>query len=227
MTDYRCFIGLDPAKTNDYCAVAVRFTPTTPNEFGEYIPLFKDVYQVQDESYVTIINDLQKGILSKYGHFTTMHVDYTTEKAVADFLIAKYGKDRVIKRVFTTGEAGSKMQLMKIGRITYANPRHTWPRVNDIKDPTKKELVTSLLKQIVSEGFEMGSNNNITFDHTGAHNDLLHADLLALEASQQWVLKQQMVGGDHVGGPPLGQPDIYGTSKTPAQHDVERILRGY
>ena len=90
-----------------------------------------------------------------------MHVDYTTEKAVADFLIAKYGKDRVIKRVFTTGEAGSKMQLMKIGRITYANPRHTWPRVNDIKDPTKKELVTSLLKQIVSEGFEMGSNNNI------------------------------------------------------------------
>lgn len=222
---YWCCIGADPAKEQDLYAGSMRILPKQPN-YGAYrIPILGDLFRLNGMNYTMLVEEFESGMLRKYAQFASLDMDYTNEKHLVDTLITKYGEDRVFKTVFTRGEGGTKLNLMKIARDFYKSPGHKWPDPEQIKDSRRKELVSDLMQQVVREDFSIGAGGAISFKHTGKHNDLLHADSLALQGCQR-IINSMATHGElgHVGGTSSGRMKIVAhENKRP---DVEAVLRG-
>jgi len=197
--DYELFIGMDPAIVGDYFGIAIHALPTAIPEDGPWMPLLIKLMQLQKKSYKSTWEELTEGLLSKYVNFRAINIDYTNEKTLADFLEYKYGETRVKKTPFTKGEAGTKMQMAKSSK-TFLDNGYAFPDHNKIENPLEKNNIRTLKQQIINEQILLNPDGSIKFEHKGKHNDLLHAWMLSLDVTMEYMINK-LGGGLTVIGP--------------------------
>jgi len=187
--DYEIFIGMDPAIIGDYFGVAVQALPTHIPEEKPWMPLLSKLIKLQKGDYSSTWKQLTEGVLSKYRNFRVINIDYTNEKTLADFLEDKYGEDRVKKTPFTKGEAGTKMQMAKTSK-TFLDNGYNFPDHNKIANPLERDNIRTLKQQIVNEQILLNPDGSIKFEHKGKHNDLLHAWMLSLAVTEEYMISK-------------------------------------
>ena len=197
--DYVLFIGMDPAIVGDYFGIAVHALPADIPEDKPWMPLLIKLIKLQKGDYKSTWEQLTEGILSKYLDFRAINIDYTNEKTLADFLEDKYGEDRVKKTPFTKGEAGTKMQMAKSSK-TFLDNGYNFPDHNKILNPMERDNIRTLKQQIVNEQILLNPDGSIKFEHKGKHNDLLHAWMLSLTVTEEYMINK-LGGGMPVMGP--------------------------
>lgn len=199
--DYELFIGMDPAIVGDYFGICVHALPRViPNDKKTWMPLLIKLIKLQKGSYNSTWEELTNGILSKYSSFRALNIDYTNEKTLSDFLEEKYGDDRVKKTPFTKGESGTKMQMAKSSK-TFLDNGYNFPNHNKIDDPIERDNIRTLKQQIINEQILLNSDGSIKFEHKGKHNDLLHAWMLSLDITYQYMTSKLGRSIIHRGGP--------------------------
>ncbi len=187
--NYELFIGMDPAIVGDYFGIAIHALPTAIPEDKPWMPLLIKLMQLQKKSYKSTWEELTEGLLAKYVNFRAINIDYTNEKTLADFLEYKYGDDKVKKTPFTKGEAGTKMQMAKSSK-TFLDNGYTFPDHNKITNPILKANVRTLKQQIINEQILLNPDGSIKFEHKGKHNDLLHAWMLSLDVTMEYMINK-------------------------------------
>lgn len=197
--DYELFIGMDPAIIGDYFGIAVHALPMEIPEDKPWIPLLIKLIKLQKGDYKSTWDQLTEGVLSKYSNFRAINIDYTNEKTLADFLEEKYGEDRVKKTPFTKGEAGTKMQMAKTSK-TFLDNGYNFPDHNKIANPVERDNIRTLKQQIINEQVLLNPDGSIKFEHKGKHNDLLHAWMLSLSITEEYMI-HKLGGGMPFMGP--------------------------
>ena len=199
--DYELFIGMDPAIVGDYFGIAVHVLPRKiPEDTTQWMPLLVKLMKLQKGNYSSTWEQLTEGILSKYQTFRALNIDYTNEKTLADFLEEKYGDDRIKKTPFTKGEAGTKMQMAKSSKAFLDNG-YNFPDHNKIENPVERDNIRTLKQQIINEQILLNPDGSIKFEHKGKHNDLLHAWMLSLDVTMEYMINKLGSGGEIVMGP--------------------------
>ena len=198
--DYELFIGMDPAIIGDYFGIAVHALPMEIPEDKPWMPLLIKLIKLQKGDYKSTWENLTQGILSKYLNFRAINIDYTNEKTLADFLQDKYGEDRVKKTPFTKGEAGTKMQMAKTSK-SFLDDGYNFPDHNKILNPVERDNIRTLKQQIINEQILLNPDGSIKFEHKGKHNDLLHAWMLSLDITNEFMVSKLGSDGIIVGGP--------------------------
>lgn len=200
LDDYELFIGMDPAIIGDYFGISVHALPNeVPEDTTTWLPLLIYLGKLQKGNYSSTWDELTKGVLSKYQNFRAINIDYTNEKTLADRLEEAYGEDRVKKTPFTKGEAGTKMQMAKTSKMFLDNG-YTFPDHNKINNPILRDNVRTLKQQIINEQILLNPDGSIKFEHKGKHNDLLHAWMLSLDITNEFMVSK-LGGGLPVIGP--------------------------
>jgi hypothetical protein len=195
--DYELFIGMDPAIIGDYFGICVH---ALPNEISDtWLPFLLYLGKLQKGNYTSTWNELTNGILSKYQNFRALNIDYTNEKTLADRLEESYGEDRIKKTPFTKGEAGTKMQMAQTAK-TFLDNGYKFPDHNKIENPIIRDNVRTLKQQIITEQILLNPDGSIKFEHKGKHNDLLHAWMLSLDVTNEYMVSK-LGGGLSVCGP--------------------------
>jgi len=197
--DYELFIGMDPAIVGDYFGIAIHALPTAIPEDKPWMPLLIKLMQLQKKSYKSTWEELTEGLLAKYVNFRAINIDYTNEKTLADFLEYKYGDDRVKKTPFTKGESGTKMQMAKSSK-TFLDNGYAFPDHNKITNPFERNNIRTLKQQIINEQILLNPDGSIKFEHKGKHNDLLHAWMLSLDVTMEYMINK-LGGGLTIIGP--------------------------
>ena len=197
--DYELFIGMDPAIVGDYFGIAVHKLPADIPEGKPWMPLLIKLIKLQKGKYSSTWDELTKGVLSKYADFRVINIDYTNEKTLADFLEEKYGEDRVKKTPFTKGESGTKMQMAKSSK-NFLDTGYNFPDHTKIANPMERDNIRTLKQQIVNEQILLNPDGSIKFEHKGKHNDLLHAWMLSLDVTMEYMMNK-LGGGMPVMGP--------------------------
>jgi hypothetical protein len=204
--DYELFIGMDPAIVGDYFGIAVHALPRKiPKDTSTWMPLLVKLMKLQKGNYSSTWEQLTEGILSNYQTFRALNIDYTNEKTLADFLEDKYGDDRIKKTPFTKGEAGTKMQMAKNSK-TFLDNGYNFPDHNKIDNPLERDNIRTLKQQIINEQILLNPDGSIKFEHKGKHNDLLHAWMLSLDVTMEYMINKLGRGGILVMGPVRKKP---------------------
>jgi len=190
---------MDPAIVGDFFGIAVHALPAYMPEEKPWIPLLIKLIKLQKGDYKSTWDQLTEGVLSKYMDFRVINIDYTNEKTLADFLEDKYGEDRVKKTPFTKGEAGTKMQMAKSSK-TFLDNGYNFPDHNKILNPMERDNIRTLKQQIIQEQILLNPDGSIKFEHKGKHNDLLHAWMLSLAVTEEYMINK-LGGGLPVMGP--------------------------
>lgn len=198
-SDYLLFIGMDPAIIGDFFGICIHALPKVIPNDKAWMPLLIKLTTLRKGNYDTTWNELNNGILSKYKNFKALNIDYTNEKTLADFLEEKYGKDRIKKTPFTKGESGTKMQIAQSSKKLLDNG-YLFPDHNKIDDPIEKNNIRTLKQQIINEQVLINADGSIKFAHKGKHNDLLHAWMLSLDITMQYMIYRLGKTGIHIGG---------------------------
>lgn len=197
--DYVLFIGMDPAIIGDYFGIAVHALPAEIPKDKPWLPLLVKLIKLQKGNYSSTWEQLTEGTLARYLDFRVINIDYTNEKTLADFLEEKYGEDRIKKTPFTKGEAGTKMQMAKSSK-TFLDNGYNFPDHNKIANPMERDNIRTLKQQIINEQILLNPDGSIKFEHKGKHNDLLHAWMLSLDVTMQYMISK-LGGGMPVIGP--------------------------
>ena len=187
--DYILFIGMDPAIIGDYFGICVHALPAVIPDDKPWMPLLIKLATLQKGNYDTTWDELNNGILSKYKNFKALNIDYTNEKTLADFLEDKYGENRILKTPFTKGESGTKMQMAQSAKKLLDNG-YSFPDHNKIDDPIERNNIRTLKQQIINEQIIINPDGSIKFQHKGKHNDLLHAWMLSLDVTMQYMINR-------------------------------------
>lgn len=187
--DYVLFIGMDPAIISDYFGICVHALPAIIPTDKPWMPLLIKLTTLQKGNYDTTWEELNNGILSKYKNFKALNIDYTNEKTLADFLEEKYGENRILKTPFTKGESGTKMQMAQSAKKLLDNG-YSFPDHNKIEDPIERNNIRTLKQQIINEQIIINPDGSIKFQHKGKHNDLLHAWMLSLDVTMQYMINR-------------------------------------
>ena len=187
--DYILFIGMDPAIIGDYFGICVHALPAVIPDNKPWMPLLIKLTTLQKGNYDTTWDELNNGILSKYKNFKALNIDYTNEKTLADFLEEKYGENRIKKTPFTKGESGTKMQMAQSAKKLLDNG-YSFPDHNKINDPVERNNIRTLKQQIINEQIIINPDGSIKFAHKGKHNDLLHAWMLSLDITMQYMINR-------------------------------------
>ena len=190
---------MDPAIVGDFFGIAVHALPAEMPEKKPWMPLLIKLMKLQKGDYKSTWTQLTEGLLSKYVDFKVINIDYTNEKTLADFLEDKYGEDRIKKTPFTKGEAGTKMQMAKSSK-TFLDNGYNFPDHNRIINPVERDNIRTLKQQIINEQILLNPDGSIKFEHKGKHNDLLHAWMLSLAATEEYMINK-LGGGLPVMGP--------------------------
>jgi len=198
--DYELFIGMDPAIIGDFFGIAVHALPMEIPEDKPWMPLLIKLIKLQKGDYKSTWENLTQGVLSKYLNFRAINIDYTNEKTLADFLEDKYGEDRVKKTPFTKGEAGTKMQMAKTSK-SFLDGGYNFPDHTKIENPVERDNIRTLKQQIINEQILLNPDGSIKFEHKGKHNDLLHAWMLSLDVTNEYMVSKLGSDGIIVGGP--------------------------
>lgn len=218
--DYHLFIGMDPAIIGDFFGICVHALPKIIPTGKAWLPLLIKLTTLQKGNYDSTWQELNDGVLSKYRNFKALNIDYTNEKTLADFLEEKYGERRILKTPFTKGEAGTKMQIAKSSKQLLDNG-YAFPDHNRIEDPIERNNIRTLKQQIVNEQIIINSDGSIKFEHKGKHNDLLHAWMLSLDVTMQYMINRLGRGGEIIAGPIQKKPP-----RTMADYPVNLNKRG-
>jgi len=187
--DYELFIGMDPAIIGDYFGIAVHALPMEIPEDKPWMPLLIKLIKLQKGDYKSTWENLTQGVLSKYITFRAINIDYTNEKTLADFLEDKYGEDKIKKTPFTKGEAGTKMQMAKTSK-SFLDNGYNFPDHNKISNPVERDNIRTLKQQIINEQILLNPDGSIKFEHKGKHNDLLHAWMLSLSITEEYMISK-------------------------------------
>jgi len=198
--DYLLFIGMDPAIVGDYFGICVHALPRKIPNDKPWMPLLVKLTKLQNGSYNSTWEQLTNGTLSQYSSFRALNIDYTNEKTLADFLEEKYGERRIKKTPFTKGESGTKMQMAKSAKKLLDNG-YNFPDHTKIDNPVERDNIRTLKQQIINEQILLNPDGSIKFEHKGKHNDLLHAWMLSLDITIQYMTNKLGGDGVHVGGP--------------------------
>jgi len=199
--DYELFIGMDPAIIGDYFGIAVHALPVEiPEDTTTWLPSLIHLGKLQKGNYSSTWDELTNGVLSKYQNFRALNIDYTNEKTLADRLEERYGEDRIKKTPFTKGEAGTKMQMAKSSK-NFLDNGYNFPDHNKLKNPIDRENIRTLKQQIITEQILLNPDGSIKFEHKGKHNDLLHAWMLSLDVTNEFMVSKLGSDGIIVGGP--------------------------
>lgn len=180
---------MDPAIIGDYFGICVHALPVVIPDDKPWMPLLIKLATLQKGNYDTTWDELNNGILSKYKNFKALNIDYTNEKTLADFLEEKYGEDRILKTPFTKGESGTKMQMAQSAKKLLDNG-YSFPDHNKIEDPIERNNIRTLKQQIINEQIIINPDGSIKFQHKGKHNDLLHAWMLSLDVTMQYMINR-------------------------------------
>lgn len=203
--DYELFIGMDPAIIGDYFGIAVHALPMEiPEDITTWMPLLIYLGKLQKGNYSSTWDELTQGVLSKFQNFRALNIDYTNEKTLADRLEESYGEDRIKKTPFTKGEAGTKMQMAQTAK-TFLDNGYKFPDHTKIKNPIILDNVRTLKQQIITEQILLNPDGSIKFEHKGKHNDLLHAWMLSLDVTNEYMVSKLGSDGIFVGGPVHGK----------------------
>ena len=202
---------MDPAIIGDYFGICVHALPAVIPTDKPWMPLLIKLATLQKGNYDTTWDELNNGILSKYKNFKALNIDYTNEKTLADFLEEKYGEDRILKTPFTKGESGTKMQMAQSAKKLLDNG-YSFPDHNKIEDPIERNNIRTLKQQIINEQIIINPDGSIKFQHKGKHNDLLHAWMLSLDVTMQYMINrlgksEYIVAGPLKRKPPRGIAD--------------------
>ncbi len=180
---------MDPAIIGDYFGICVHALPAVIPDNKQWMPLLIKLTTLQKGNYDTTWDELNNGILSKYKNFKALNIDYTNEKTLADFLEEKYGESRIKKTPFTKGESGTKMQMAQSAKKLLDNG-YSFPDHNKIDDPVERNNIRTLKQQIINEQIIINPDGSIKFQHKGKHNDLLHAWMLSLDITMQYMINR-------------------------------------
>lgn len=201
LDDYELFIGMDPAIIGDYFGIAIHALPNEiPDDTTTWLPYLIYLGKLQKGNYSTTWDELTKGVLSKYQNFRAINIDYTNEKTLSDRLEESYGEDRVKKTPFTKGESGTKMQMAKTSKAFLDNG-YNFPDHTKIDNPIFRDNIRTLKQQIITEQILLNPDGSIKFQHKGKHNDLLHAWMLSLDITNEYMVSKLGSDGIFVGGP--------------------------
>jgi hypothetical protein len=202
---YETFIGMDPAIIGDYFGIAVHILPSEiPEDTDTWQPLLVHLGKLQKGTYSSTWDEINRGVLARYGSFRSLNIDYTNEKTLADFLEGKYGKERVKKTPFTKGESGTKMQMAQVAKAFLENG-YAFPDHARIQNPKVRDNVRALKQQIVNEQVLLNPDGSVKFEHKGRHNDLLHAWMLSLAVANEYMVSRLGADAVPVIGPVRGK----------------------
>lgn len=196
---------MDPAIIGDYFGICVHALPAVIPDNKPWMPLLIKLTTLQKGNYDTTWDELNNGILSKYKNFKALNIDYTNEKTLADFLEEKYGENRIKKTPFTKGESGTKMQMAQSAKKLLDNG-YSFPDHNKIDDPVERNNIRTLKQQIINEQIIINPDGSIKFQHKGKHNDLLHAWMLSLDITMQYMINRLGKSEYVVAGPIRKKP---------------------
>jgi len=198
-SDYWLFGGGDPAVFGDYFGICIHALPKKRPKDKPWLPFLIKLTKMQGKSYKMIWDELQTGTMERYKHFKRFNFDYTNEKTLTDFLESKFGDRRIKKTPFTKGESGTKMQMAQSAK-KFLDSGYTFPDHNQIEDPVERDNIRTLKTQIINEQVVLNTDGSIKFQHKGKHNDLLHAWMLSLDITMEYILERQGMKGIHIGG---------------------------
>ena len=198
--DYILFGGADPAVFGDYFGICLHALPKKRPLNKPWLPFLIKLTKMQGDSYKMIWDEFQEGTMKRYKHFKAFNFDYTNEKTLTDFMEAKFGEDRIKKTPFTKGESGTKMRIAQNSK-KFLDSGYNFPDHNKIEDPVERDNIRTLKQQIINEQVVFNADGSIKFQHKGKHNDLLHAWMLSLDVTMEYILEQQGLGGPYLCGP--------------------------
>ena len=200
LNDTLTFIGMDPALKGDFFGICVHeLTRNRPNDNTPWMPRLKKLIKLQADNYVAMWDALNGGVLARYRDFYMLNIDYSNEKTIADFLEEKYGERKITKTPFTKGESGSKMKIAQ-DTLQLLNSGYKFPDHHKIPNPEARENIRILKQQLVQEEIVINPDGSIKFRHKGKHNDLLHAWMLSLSSTREYMLAMQGSGGPTICG---------------------------
>lgn len=194
---------MDPAIIRDYFGICVHALPKVIPQDKPWMPLLIKLIKLQKGNYSSVWDELINGVLSKYRSFKVINIDNTNEKTFADMLEEKFDEERIKKTPFTKGEAGTKMQMANSAK-KFLDNGYKFPDHNKIENPMERDNIRTLKQQIVNEQILLNPDGSIKFQHKGKHNDLLHAWMLSLDVTNEYMVNKLGSGKKHVGGPLLG-----------------------
>lgn len=183
----------------DYFGICIHALPVIPPKDKTWMPFLIKLTKLQGDSYKTIWDELQNGILKKYNGFRVFNFDYTNEKTLTDFMEDKFGESRIKKTPFTKGEAGTKMRMAQNSK-KFLDSGYNFPDHHKIQDPVERENIRILKTQIINEQVVFNPDGSIKFQHKGKHNDLLHAWMLSLDVVMEYILEKEGMTGYRAGG---------------------------
>lgn len=225
LNDFLIFIGLDPAIIGDYFGVCIHALSKQKPKDKVWMPFLLKLTKMQKGDYKSTWEQLTKGTLSKYSNFKAINIDYTNEKTLADFLEDKYGKYRVKKTPFTKGESGTKMQMAQSSKKLLDNG-YAFPDHNKITNPIDRDNIRTLKQQIINEQILLNTDGSIKFEHKGKHNDLLHAWMLSLDITVEYMTSKLGRSVTHIGGSVYGNKKL-SRSEWEHQQDVDMAFGNY
>ena len=83
---------------------------------------------------------------------------------------------------------------------TFLDNGYNFPDHNKIAHPVERDNIRTLKQQIINEQILLNPDGSIKFEHKGKHNDLLHAWMLSLAATEEYMINK-LGGGLPVMGP--------------------------
>lgn len=180
----RYIYGLDPGSKHDPFGIVIhKISDYNPDK--KTIPILVTLRKLVDMPYDEILDIIRKELFSKYRPYYIVS-DYTNEKSFTDFLIERFGTDKVEKVTFSTS---SKAMLKDDGRAIlkigykFQNPK-------SVKDSKLKEMLVELIQQLKNEQILTTKSGKTTFDHPrGEHNDLAIAWELSIHGCRKFLPK--------------------------------------
>jgi hypothetical protein len=158
--------GIDTAKSQDYFALIILSIDDEKNVKLAWLNQWKQI------NYSDMIRKIDI-ILKKY-HTRKVAIDATNESMFAEQLERLSHNVEAIK--FTSE---SKQRMKDNLRTMLESKTLQLPNPKNVKNPDRKRLVATLKEQMENEAKIITPAGNVRYDHTGEHNDLLHALELA------------------------------------------------
>jgi hypothetical protein len=181
--DMRNIYGIDMASKHDYFAVTLNQIPPY-NPSMPYVPRLKTVRQYTKQSYTDSFEMLRDEMFSRWPPYYIV-ADYTNEKTFTDFLIKKFGKNRVEPINFSI----TSKRMLKDDGLSIMRQGYKFPNPAQIKNVTLAAWVKELIAQLLREQVIITAANNVTFDHPqGEHNDLATSWELSIHGCLRWAI---------------------------------------
>ena len=207
------FYGNDPARDQDYHSLVIHGLDTSlPNP----IPMLKDVYRFKGRNYLEFFSWMFTKVFKKMP-VCKFYTDATRDPTFAELITNKLGSHTVNSFKFTQD---SKLKL-KLTTRQYLTQGYKFPDVDRLLRENritadKAFLIREIKGEALREQMKPTSGDRVSFDHGGAHNDLLHG----FELSLQGVMDYQKHGFGKHGSKVISAGELTGNAY--GEEDIAR-----